>query len=259
MTKILKQNGVGGKIIRAQGVGKVLKQNYNFGNCLNFYNPYKITIPGIVGLSFDDITIVRWYYNPTSNSNFHTDLLALNCDAGQFQLRSYNSNDSRFEKDGVDVVSRISISHMKTKLYEVCRSWSDAYANGSWSIRGNNYSFQNIQGLKMYSGITTTYLYNIRQSYFALYSRRISDNEVVYGYNNLLGNEPLNRNGLLFEYDFSFAEILDFSEAQDESDLRVGIRNKGVVINGHAEITGLPAGTLEEQTDFVNSNLIKLW
>ena len=51
------------------------------------------------------------------------------------------------------------------------------------------------------------------------------------------------------------AEILDFSAAQDGSDMRVGVRNFGSVINGHGEIIGLPAGTLEEQVDYANANL----
>jgi len=89
-----------------------------------------------------------------------------------------------------------------------------------------------------------------------LFDRELSDVEYRYLYNNRLGRDLLSKDGLLLDLHNNRAEILDFSEEQDGSDTRVGVRDFSGN-NYHGEIMNLPAGTLEEQLSYANVNLFK--
>jgi|GEM_PF-1584826 len=96
----------------------------------------------------------------------------------------------------------------------------------------------------------------IRLNRIMLFNRELSEVEYRYLYNNRLGRDLLSKDGLLLDLHNNRAEILDFSEEQDGSDTRVGIRDFSGN-NYHGEIMNLPAGTLEEQLSYANVNLFK--
>jgi hypothetical protein len=72
---------------------------------------------------------------------------------------------------------------------------------------------------------------------FRIYNRQIDNAEIVANYNGGVGENPQNVLGLVTWLKFSQIETLDFSALQDNSDLRLGVRdisnnnNHGQVIN----------------------------
>jgi len=106
------------------------------------------------------------------------------------------------------------------------------------------------------NGATPSHYANSDQKFngFRFYSRNISEGESLYAYAHGLGSDPQLSVGLEINMYCNFAEILDFSAAQDGSDLRVGCRDYSGN-NHHGEIMNLPAGTLQEQLDWANANL----
>jgi hypothetical protein len=90
---------------------------------------------------------------------------------------------------------------------------------------------------------------------FRLFNRVFNITEILYNSNNGTYNEPFSLLGIEVWYKFDLAEILDFSDALDNSDLRVGVRDFSGN-NRHGELINLPAGTLQEKLDYANANLI---
>ncbi len=89
--------------------------------------------------------------------------------------------------------------------------------------------------------------------YVALFDRVISTGEYAYLVNNQNYNFPINYEGCKsFISTLSRAEILDFSAAQDGSDMRVGMRDVSGN-NKHAEFDDLPAGTNASKLAFINT------
>ena len=87
-----------------------------------------------------------------------------------------------------------------------------------------------------------------------VYDREISYSEHMYFHNNASGNEPQSLLDVKLDLHLNNAEILDFSDLQDGSDMRVGCRDcSGYHL--HGEILNLPAGTLENKKDFANTHL----
>lgn len=80
-----------------------------------------------------------------------------------------------------------------------------------------------------------------------LYNRYLTLAERNHNKNNLLGNEPYRTNGLLGEYKFNLAEILNFKDVQNAC-----VRDE--LGQNHARLINLPAGTLQEKVDYVNNN-----
>lgn len=89
---------------------------------------------------------------------------------------------------------------------------------------------------------------------YSIFSRALSDDEISYYYNNKLGSEFQSVSNLEIDLIPNRAEILDFSADQDNSDLRVGVRDYSGN-NRHGQIMNLPVGTLQEQLDWANANL----
>ncbi len=67
-----------------------------------------------------------------------------------------------------------------------------------------------------------------------------SDSEIVTNYNSGIGNNPSRTEGLFLWFKFDQLETLDFSLAQDGSNMQLGIRD----ISGH-DNHGLINGTMD--------------
>lgn len=93
---------------------------------------------------------------------------------------------------------------------------------------------------------------------FRLINRLLDVTEILYNANNGTFNDPYSKLALEIWYKFEQAEILDFSDALNGSDMRVGIRDFSGN-NRHAEIINLPAGTTQEKCDYANANLFQLY
>lgn len=89
---------------------------------------------------------------------------------------------------------------------------------------------------------------------FRLFDCLFINSEIVFNANNGTFNDPFSNLALKLWYKFELAEILDFSDALDGSDMRIGIRDFSGN-NRHLELIGLPAGTTQEKLDYANANL----
>jgi hypothetical protein len=82
------------------------------------------------------------------------------------------------------------------------------------------------------------------------FDREILSTEMIYYYNNNLGNDLLNQEGLISDFNFTKGECevvtVDSVEYAGFKDSISGM---------HCYFTNLPAGTPQEQVDFVNNNL----
>lgn len=87
------------------------------------------------------------------------------------------------------------------------------------------------------------YQYNIGQPYslltqkldeFRVYKKMLNQGHVISNYNRGAGNNPSETEHLLVWYKFQAFEMLDFSDAQDGSDIRLGVRDHSGN-NNHAE------------------------
>ena len=70
---------------------------------------------------------------------------------------------------------------------------------------------------------------NIPLDEYRLYPRVLNNDEILLNYNSGIGNNPCKTEGLLLWYKFEEFENLDFSVLQDNSDMKVGIRD----LSGH--------------------------
>ena len=82
-----------------------------------------------------------------------------------------------------------------------------------------------------------------------IFNRALSNDEIVYYYNNGLGNDIAILDQILGHYKMRQAEELTINGIQD-----VGIKND-IQDAYHLKINGLPAGTIEEKRDWANANL----
>lgn len=261
---ILKQNGVDGKIIRAQQTGKVMKQNYNFGKALIDTTTSIYINVNTVPISLVDkaFSIINWEKTGVVSGRFYgvmedsSNYLDVNNNVGGDYLWRL------FKLGKQTLLSAGSVGATNTQYYSAYRQdslGSGVAINGS-AIVSNTliHDYNQLSQILIGRGALSIPS-NSKGSYFSLYNRKISDVEINYAYGNGLGNEPFNSLGLLLLYKFDIAEILDFSAIQDGSDLRVGVRNYGSIANGHGEFIGLPAGTLTAQLDYANANHIGQW
>lgn len=88
-----------------------------------------------------------------------------------------------------------------------------------------------------------------------LFDRSFDISEIQYNASNGNGNDPTSTLSLKVWYKFEEAEILDFSDALDGSNMLVGFRDYSGN-NRHLELKNLPAGTLAEKLAYANANLI---
>jgi hypothetical protein len=99
-----------------------------------------------------------------------------------------------------------------------------------------------------------------RYDEFRLWSRDLSPSECSAMYSNRQYSPPIFRNNLELEYDMNRCELLDFSLAQDGSDLRPAMRDTSGK-NRHAYLftagTSYPAGTNQFKVDYFNANFIQ--
>lgn len=257
MAEILKQN-VGNKILRQNQGGKILKANYNFGKSIqNFI----IEIPSLAGTDMVGYSIELWRSSGASLRG------AIGMVSGTKYLRTdFNTNDLRLLDLG-SMISAQLVSGLGIYNGSIAYHYCHLGGIGVDLKKVDNKSFYAVPDKYFISGNTLDHFYightsSTNPSTFArkvglyrIYNRILTENEYTHNYNKQLGGEPLSTLGLEYEFLMNKAEILDFSVAQDGSDMRVGVRNFGSIVNGHGEIIGLPAGTLQEKVDYANANL----
>lgn len=246
MSKILKQNGSSGKIMRAQTSGKVLKQNYNFGRAWSSYNPSNayidipknIPIGASFTIGFFEKIINRTNVGATAYLKSSDDYLKFSFYVNVAGLRYLRYKDIVYSNYN-NFLSSASFNGNNFEYYGT----NDIVVTGQTSLASAIPSI-----LLSPTGLNNKTLING----LFIYNRPLSKAEYDYRINNGLGNDLLNYEGLWAYYELSGAEILNISG----NDV-IGVRD--LINNNHATIMNLPAGTLQEQLEYANANLFELW
>lgn len=256
-----------GKILRNSG-GKTLKQNYNLGMAFrggNIDNAYgRVNTTSLPAFNSQGFT-VQWIFD-TNGANGSGGIVNIESASGWIGTDSASNatgsdffdldfstgdrmgdNNVFFDKTSATIL----FADVGTKKYSKASLVSEDIFVAA--MLGEVATLIEINALMKASGSGGRGNYQYAE--FRLYNRIISNNELKYWYNNGLYNSPLVMTDLLCWYDFSLAQILDFSALQDGSDMRVGVRNLGTIIDAHLELFNLPAGTNEEKRDYANQNL----
>ncbi|MBI9064885.1 MAG: hypothetical protein JEZ14_23060 [Marinilabiliaceae bacterium] len=248
MTKILKQNGVNGKIMRAQQSGKVLKQNYNFGKGWKSYNLNGEYVSISKQIPINTAFSVGFFGKRIGSSTYTYTFFTT--DLGDNNLRfsfSFAENHNAYWNGNISVPKPLSNGL-------ACINF-----DGNQGSFFNQTTFTNIGTGGLTSTINTILLlssgnatnYQMLNGLF-IFDRVLTINEAVYRDNNHLGNEFLNKLGLINYYPLTQAKILNVG-----GNNKVGIED--VISGEHGTIENLPAGTLQEQLDYANTNLFKIW
>ena len=266
--KLIKQNdSAGGLIFKQNNNGKAMKQNYNFGRGFNksLTNNCYIECPFVPQIT-EPFTILSWndLNPPTSDISLQSNCFLLrDLDNGaklSMGVRAYS---------GTTILSRANVWNSGSGHSVIGSApWSSGQ-KGMLGVRTDGVQFQAIRSnsygtLQLNSSLNqsaSTNLYAALSNYsgikyesrlvldFKVYSRKITDEEVSYLYNNNLGNEPLSVFGLKAWYKMNNAEILEY-----KGNSAVCVRDYSGNGN-HGFIHGLPAGTLQEQLTWANSNI----
>lgn len=258
--------------------GNVLRQNFQFGKYfargpvsayvrLPFFNSFitRTTEWTVLGWIGDDGTVI-----PNGMLPFISIVNANVSGAGASLVVGVISNLLEYSKS-----ETVSLFNSLTPLlsqagFTGARCFIGLYYNGSnslsyylnsatktfWVNPAWAYNFTNV-----YLGVTNRFglvSYPRKLDEYLFYNRQLSSSEATYIRNSNLGNEPASLEGLKCWLRFEIAEELDFSVAQDGSDLRAGIRDMSGN-NNHADFVNVPAGTNAQRVDYVNTNLLLTW
>lgn len=254
--------------------GKLIKQNYGFGNAfqnrLGLNNYIKFDLTGVaqyynifvcsrhIGYSY---AVILVSLNNTNNDhyNFEADYAgalnvgiqknALSGNSMQFHPMIYTFTPLKTIWLGCYIGATVPYSlylgtgeytqstTVETNNYPLSSGWIGAASDSNGTLPS------------VYASPTLT-TYNR----LLLIDRKWSFNEFKYLYNNGSGNDPQSNVGIIVDIICNFAEILDFSALQNGSDMRVGCRDYSGY-HRHGEIMNLPAGDLTQKLNFANANL----
>jgi len=262
--KLIKQNDSAGGLIFKQNVnGKAMKQNYNFGKSFTGLGSIYLECPFLPSYEGDFTFLVRMSSSPRGSGIGYPVFMIRNVDNSQINCAETTSNDK---------LNGYASSVFNT--FEPSKSLGSVLSGNSFpkiiGLRSSNYKSQCIANTslsgeidyKSYISSPPLNLYFGIYNYFGIqyqrgnnseilgYDRYISDSEIAYAYNNGLGNEPLNTNGLKVRLLNNFAEILPYNGGEDEVCIRDVSGN-----NNHCKFIGLPSGTIEEKLEYANTNL----
>lgn len=250
-----------GIVMFGQG-GQVFKVPYEFGNGLalgNFDNPIVINN---LNLNIDNFTLGYWIQRIPSTATGYLDInyIRLLLDNGYESYISHRTGDQT-----VRFYPRIS---NPGSIRAVPSGRFEAYIIEDKNVIGcyNSNEIRYYDTTNVVDNSNANYISRISLNYFTstpscdprvnrlydeliVFDRHLSLNEYRYINNNSNGNPPLTRDGLFIYLKLDRAEILTIGGAD-----KIGVRDYSGN-NRHGEITNLPAGTIQEQLDWANSNL----
>lgn len=264
--KLLKQNdNSGGLIFKQNSAGKALKQNYNFG--FGFWKGASISAyvdcpSGVIASLLQPFTIAGHLDNAVTSVMGSQPLFSITntLDSSlSLYLSMYNS-DGRLFWLGTDLYpynngpgtnrNFLSLFSSGSVLKIWCNKVISAGINLSSLTLPTSFSIK--CGILQGSNAAHKNGYILQKmDAFYVFNREISEAERLHLYNNRLGNEPLSTYGLTVYYKMDYAEIL-----QHDGVNAVCVRDYSG-LNNHGKIQGLPAGSLDSQLIYANTNLFK--
>lgn len=254
-----------GKVLMSVG-NKLIKQPYEFGlafqNRMGLNNYIKIDNLNILILNMS-------YYYSYNGTGGNSNLFSFESSINSYSTYIYNSDATiSFTKNGrlsnnINLITSSSNNIINGKN-NLCFSLSETnfttLKNSTLRTSTPNISYitessiiKLLIGAYSVSKIINSYSID-KINRVVVYSRYVNSSEMLYYYNNALGNDPQSMLNIEIDIHLDKAEILDFSLLQDGSDMRVGCRDYSG-FNRHGEIMNLPAGTLQQKVDYANANL----
>ncbi len=254
------------------GFGRVLPAPFGFDDCFgrDVGNGY-FSIPNLIGkLIPDEVSFEVYFKNSAIQNNFFQIGGALN-ELDGFNMGSSNNNSmslgtgagSGYGYGGLNMLVDGSI------VQHVLGTWSrnidgagkgaiykdggtgghpltglTAPINGRTSAIGSDGKCgepimisRAVFGIGAYGYNPNTYLSTGKWDEFRMYRKCLTASDALLNWNAGIGNNPSNTEHLVFWYKFQSFEMLDFSELQDGSDIRLGMRDHSGN-NNHAQPTG---------------------
>lgn len=244
---ILKQNGTDGKIIRNSD-GKVLKQNYNFGN--GYKTSYSILKDSV---DYEYVSILFWHrikeqdlinnnipyltvYLYDESDNYIPILIRSNTYSTYIQTVFNSTQDVNELGDNDGSIDSTCLFNIKLDTINKLAYFYTNTGTVSYSYTG---TLGNITKIEIVAGTLLSIISDIQ-----IYNRLITDDEITYIYNNKLANSPYNTTDLVSYNYCEYASIVDDGINLDDSDF---------------VIQDLPDGTTSEQLIYANANLFEKW
>lgn len=242
--KLIKQNdSAGGLIFKQNTNGKAMKQNYNFGKSFIVTVSTSIYFDIPVNIGINDSFTILLFAKKKANSSNNPQILRVNA-----------LTDTFFSFRASDLNNSIAVGAILSQNQKVLTGFS--YQNGSVRYideSGNILSFYSLMGEAatfLRVGLSGATVGKMVINNLIIYNRAVSDAEMIYLKNNNLGNDILNTFGMIRRYKMDKFEIFNNSY--------VGFRDYSQN-SLHRPVIGLPVGTLQEQLDYANNNLIESW
>lgn len=267
----------GGKVIKS-GQGNSFKQNYLFGGGVLDLLSYRVTLAQALSeYTIFNMVNSRSPVPTTSNSTLLGRHWAWRTfDEGGVELDYINgwnggraSSFGRVNSAGTLQTSTTSANLADTLSIAPAVTVAQHVRIDAQLVRGAFFDsltarrvftlncLQDVKRMKTYEKFNTGTSVNnpVWGTRLCIFNRTIDDRELNYLYNRGNSNDVLTRLGLVCEINFRAAQIVSIPGLGD----RVGFVDDSGNSN-HAYITaGLPAGTLQEQVDFVNQNRRTAW
>lgn len=230
--------------LKGIGFGRALPAPFGFDSCLKGDGVNdNMNMPGWVGQAWPtNSTIEFWTKLDATPSNSETAMLRMTGADGGINLVEFSAHTTtptlrlRNVASGGGSLTTGSGLTLGNTYYVAIRNTNGAFdicingIGGASSVRTTGSS-----AVLFKAGVIVTELTLLKPSFgqfyphkfdeFRFYNRAISDSEVVANYNSGIGENPQDVVGLVTWYKFTQFETLDFSAAQDNSDLRLGIRD----------------------------------
>lgn len=258
-----------GKVLLSAG-SKIIKQPYSFSKAftnrmgLNNY----ININHVLSSEY---SIILQHYTPhLTYGDVHRPFCNITNGTDNIEFGGYDrsggyiaiAKNSQFFTSSLSLISYLN-EYNVAYYYHDNTTYNSQTKSNNLSSGKVAYSQFNISSTKLYVGAirvsagATPNIFMMQDqkiAQFAIFNRELTSSEYLYYYNNGLFNDLQSLVGVMILYKNDKAEILDFSVAQDGSDLRVGVRDYSG-FNRHGELMNLPAGTTQYKLDYANTNL----
>lgn len=248
MAEIFKNSA--GQVFK-NSVGDAFKSNFPFGNGWtgDGSNDY-FTIPYLVGVDVTGYSLELWMKGIRTPSNNGV-CLGWRDSAGAIifivGLVSGSSASFRSYVEGYNINPSADALKKNYVYTQITAADTSFYLNGAAVTTRPKNSTRTFG--TPYIGFTANlnYLKDALVDEFRVYKRHLSAAEQSKNYNNGNGAEPFDATDMIIRYKMEKYEQLDFSAAQDGSDIRWGVRNHGSIPHAHAQIINVPDPTLQAE------------
>lgn len=247
------RNGLNPKIRGPKGVayGRALPAPFSFGNgiCPPGTSGANLLITPLIGKTWPIEGTIEMWQNVVDSRPQREVEVSFN-DGTKLRVTAYFQAISALEATGRAEASAIAPNgtYNNGTKYHVAYMWdaTNTYAWGNSlipnTIAGPNAISQPLNvvvtGAALCGEIGGGNCSTTKMDEVRFYNRKLSLSELVFNDNGGVGNNPSTTENLFAWYQFEKFEMLDFSALQDNSDLRLGIKDMSGNFN-HAQVEGM--------------------